>query len=166
MRWILDACSLISLVQAEQFNFFTSLVQYPIVIDTSVFTEVVVRGKECQCPDAEKAEFLLKKYKIPIIPLDISKDLHLFRDPGETSCFILGKESGITITADRRAYQKFRKYQIPVVKIDQFFFQKFQNKQMNSDKFLSIIKTLEKVHAISLVEYYNFKKIVQNTGEL
>jgi len=49
-----------------------------------------------------------------MIPIDISNDLQLFRDPGETSCFVLGKESGITITADRRAYNKFLKHQIHV----------------------------------------------------
>ncbi|MHA1584141.1 MAG: hypothetical protein ACTSWL_02715 [Promethearchaeota archaeon] len=160
----MDACSLISLIQSDQFENFANLVQYPIVIDTNVYTEVVVQGKEFHYPDAEKADLILKKYKIPIIPTDISKDLPLFNDPGETSCFILGKESGITITADRKAYKKFLKLQIPVMKIEQFFFQKFQNKKLNSKILLSVILTLEEVHAISVKEYYYLKELIQNVG--
>ncbi|MHA1764904.1 MAG: hypothetical protein ACTSVK_01470 [Promethearchaeota archaeon] len=164
VRWILDACSLISLIQSNQFENFINLAQYPIIIDTSVYTEVVVQGKKFHYPDAEKAELILKKYKIPIIPIDISNDLQLFRDPGETSCFVLGKESGITITADRRAYNKFLKHQIHVMKIEQFFFQKFKYKKINSEMLLSVLLTLEKVHAISVKEYYYFKELIQNNG--
>jgi predicted nucleic acid-binding protein len=160
VRWILDACSLISLVQSDLLNLFVSLVNYPIVIDTSVYNEVVVQGKKYHYPDADKAEVLLKKHKIPIIPIDISQDLHLFRDAGETSCFILGKELGITITSDRRAYKKFLIHQIHITKIEQFFFQMYQKQKLNIGQFLTVILALEDAHAISLKNYYYLKDLV------
>ncbi|WP_457557457.1 hypothetical protein [Candidatus Harpocratesius sp.] len=77
----------------------------------------------------------------------------------------MGKESGITITADRRAYKKFRQHIIYVMKIEQFFFQKFKTKEINAEMLLSVLLNLEEVHAISVKEYYYLKELIQNTGE-
>ncbi len=89
MRWILDSCTLIYLVKLKLFNRFKELAQNPIVIDSSVYTEVIIDGKNRNYPDATEAEKILNDAQIPVISLDISKDLNLFIDPGETSCYLL-----------------------------------------------------------------------------
>ena len=109
MRWILDACTLIYLIKTDMFSKFMTLVEFPVVIDSSVYQEVVVYGKKNKYPDANDAEISLNEFKIPVISIDISEELFRFRDPGETSCYILAKEDGICLTSDDRAYKKFIK---------------------------------------------------------
>ena len=109
MRWILDACTLIYLIKAKIFTKFMELINYPVVIDSSVYQEVVIDGKANNYPDAIEAEKLLNNYRIPIISIDVSKELFRFVDPGETSCYLLGMEDGICLTSDDRAYRKFMK---------------------------------------------------------
>ena len=45
MRWILDSCTLIYLIKAKLFNQFIEIVEFPVVIDSSVYQEVVINGK-------------------------------------------------------------------------------------------------------------------------
>ena len=99
MRWILDACTLIYLIKAKLFKQFIDLVKYPVVIDSNVNQEVVIDGKTNNYSDAFEAEALLNEFRIPIISIDISKDLYRFSDPGETSCFLLAIEQGVCITS-------------------------------------------------------------------
>ncbi len=132
-----------------------------VVIDTSVYQEVVTNGKKNNFPDAFIADKKMTNHKIPIIPTDVSKYIELFRDPGETSCFILGLESGVTITSDRRAYNKFKSNGIPVIKIEQLFFEKYQNGLIKKAEIKEILKKLENVNAISSKLHFKIREWIQ-----
>ncbi|TXT54499.1 MAG: hypothetical protein BAJALOKI1v1_2150004 [Promethearchaeota archaeon] len=147
MRWILDACTLIYLVKTDLIEHFIMLLKYPLVIDSSVFKEVVIDGKVNTHPDAFKAENILEKFKIPVINIDISKDVYLFRDAGETSCYILAKEEGICMTSDERAYKKFITLGMNVIRLDTFYFQKCIDGVLNKKEFLEILRRLEENNA-------------------
>jgi len=63
-------------------------------------------------------------HQVPIIPVDISEMIHLYRDPGETSCIILvsnNPRDSICITSDKKTINKFEKNTIPYTQIDTFF---------------------------------------------
>ncbi len=147
MRWILDSYTLIYLIKANLFSKFMDLVKYPVVIDSSVYQEVVINGKAHNYPDADIAEKSLNKFKIPVISVDVSKDLNLFIDPGETSCYILAREDGICLTSDDRAYKKFICKDIKAMRIDTFYFEKLNQNQINESTFLEILKKLEVINA-------------------
>ncbi len=147
MRWILDSCTLIYLVKAKLFKRFNELIEFKMVIDTSVFEEVVINGKKEGYKDACEAENILKEFKIPIIPIDVSNDIELFRDAGETSCYILAKEQGICLTSDDRAYKKIRELEQNTVRLDTFFFQKCKEKNITPDEFIKILEKLESINA-------------------
>ena len=147
MRWILDACTIIYLIKADLFSQFMKLAKYPVVIDSSVYQEVVINGKASNYPDADDAEFSLNQFKIPVISIDISKDLNRFRDPGETSCYILVKEEGICLTSDDRAYKKFIVSGQQVMRLDSFYFEKLNQKMLSEAEFIAILKKLETINA-------------------
>ena len=147
MRWILDACTLIYLVKTKLFSTFMTLVEYPVVIDSSVYREVVTNGKANDYPDASNAEVSLNKFKIPVISIDISEDFHRFRDLGETSCYILTKEDGICLTSDDRAYKKFKNEEQKVMRMDSFYFEKRNQNRITEKEFIEILKKLESVNA-------------------
>ncbi len=147
MRWILDACTLIYLVKANLFKMFMNVVSNPVVIDSSVFQEVIIEGKEHQYPDAFEAESLLNESHIPVISIDVSNELFRFVDPGETSCYILAKEEGICITSDDRAYRKFHQVNLDAMRIDSFFYLKFQDNKITKQQFLEILNKLESINA-------------------
>lgn len=147
MRWILDACTLIYLVKANLFKTFMHVVVNPVVIDSSVFQEVINEGKEYQHSDAYEAESLLNEFHIPVISIDVSSELFRFLDPGETSCYILAKEEGICITSDDRAYRKFYQNNLNAMRIDSFFFLKFQKNILTKIEFLEILNKLESINA-------------------
>ena len=94
MRWILDANTLISLVKTKLQDRFKSLSKHEIVIDTSVYKETVLVGLKHGYIDATRIKGFLEKNRIPIIPVDVSAKLHIFKDAGETSCFLLGDIDG------------------------------------------------------------------------
>jgi hypothetical protein len=147
MRWILDSCTLIYLIKANLFESFIKLVEYPVVIDSSVYNEVVIDGKAKGYSDAFDAEKSLKKLRIPMISIDVSSNLDLFRDPGETSCYILAKDEGICLTSDDRAYKKFIKQGQDVIRLDTFYFQKFMDDILSEKDFLKILGRLEAINA-------------------
>ena len=147
MRWILDACTLIYLIKTDLFSKFMTLVEFPVVIDSSVYQEVVVYGKKNKYPDANDTEISLNEFKIPVISIDISEELFRFRDPGETSCYILAKEDGICLTSDDRAYKKFIKEEQKAMRLDSFYFEKLNQKKLTEAEFLIILKKLEAIHA-------------------
>jgi predicted nucleic acid-binding protein len=150
MRWILDACTLIYLVKAKIFKTFMQLVSHPVVIDSSVFQEVIIEGKDHQYLDAFEAESLLNEFHIPVISINVSNDLFRFIDPGETSCYILAKEEGICITSDDRAYRKFHQTNLDAMRIDSFFYIKFQDNKITKIEFMEILKKLESINAAKL----------------
>ena len=139
MRWILDACSLIYLIKADLFSKFMNLIEYPVVIDSSVYQEVVINGKANNFSDASDAEISLNRFKIPVISIDISEELNRFRDPGETSCYILAKEDGVCLTSDDRAYKKFLKAEQKVMILDSFYFEKLDRNQLTEAEFVKIL---------------------------
>ena len=147
MRWILDACTLIYLIKAKIFDRFMEITDFPVVIDSSVFQEVVVDGKANKYPDATEAEEILNKYRIPVISIDVSKELFRFIDPGETSCYLLAKEEGICLTSDDKAYKKFIKENLGAIRLDSFFFEKLNQKRLKRTEFLQILNKLESINA-------------------
>lgn len=147
MRWILDSCTLIYLIKAKLFSEFMDLIKFPLVIDSSVYEEAVIKGKVKKYPDAGEVEFALNKFKIPVISIDISQDLNRFNDPGETSCYILAKEDGICLTSDDRAYKKFISEDLKVMKVDTFYFELLNKNHISEDEFFRILKKLEIINA-------------------
>ena len=166
MRWILDACTLIYLIKANLFSEFIELTEYPIVIDSSVYQEVVINGKASKYPDASNAEVKLNKFKIPVISIDVSEELNRFRDLGETSCYILAKEDGICLTSDDRAYKKFIKAEQKVMRLDSFFFEKFERNQLTEAEFITILKKLEFFNATKAKSILFFLNEVQKKKEV
>ena len=163
MRWILDACTLIYLVKAKLFTRFMELVNIPVIIDSSVFQEVVIEGKANNYHDAIEAEKILNNNRIPVISIDITKDLYRFIDPGETSCYLLAKENGICLTSDDRAYKKFLNEDLKVLRIDTFFFEKLNEKKLNNHEFLEILSKLESVNASKAKSILFFINKIQET---
>ena len=147
MRWILDACTLIYLIKAKLFNQFIELVEYPVVIDSSVYQEVVINGKANNYPDAIEAEEILSENRVPVISIDVSKDLFRFIDPGETSCYLLAVEEGICLTSDDNAYKKFLNENLKAMRIDDFYFEKLNQNRLKKKDFLLILNKLESVNA-------------------
>jgi len=165
MRWILDACTLIYLVKANLFKTFMNAVSNPVVIDSSVFQEVIIEGKEHQYLDAFEAESLLNEYHIPVISIDGSNELFRFVDPGETSCYILAKEDGICITSDDRAYRKFHQTNLDAMRIDSFFYLKFQKNNITKTQFLEILNKLESINATKSNSILFYLQKIQNIKE-
>ncbi len=162
VKWILDACTLIYLVKMEMFHRFQELLEEPILIDTSVYQEVVIKGKELHYPDALKAEKILTNYKIPIIPVDVEQHLEKLRDPGETSCYVLAQEENTTcITSDNRAFNKFRSFQLSVIKIDFLFFRFHQQQKISDSEFLDILEKLQQVWATTAKDILYFQERIQ-----
>ena len=147
MRWILDSCTLIYLIKTKLFSKFMDLLKHPLVIDSSVYQEVVIEGKARNYPYAIEAETVLNKYKISVISIDITPELSRFNDAGESSCFILASDHGICLTSDDRAYKKFFSKNIKVMRIDSFYFEMVNQNRINEDEFIKILKQLEKINA-------------------
>jgi len=166
MRWILDACTLIYLVKAKLFSKFMDLAIYPVVIDSSVYQEVVIEGKAQTYPGASEAEASLNHFKIPVISIDISKDLNRFIDPGETSCYVLAKEDGICLTSDDRAYKKFTGENLQVIRVDSFYFNKLNQEYITQPEFIKILKKLESVNATKPKSILFFMEKLQQRKEV
>jgi len=147
MRWILDAYTLIYLIKAKLFNHFMEMVEFPVVIDSSVYQEVVINGKAKNYPDAIEAEEILNENRVPVISIEVSKDLFRFIDPGETSCYLLAMEEGICLTSDDKAYKKFLNENLKAMRIDNFYFKKLNQNRLTKKDFLLILNKLESVNA-------------------
>jgi len=165
MRWILDACTLIYLIKAKLFSKFMDLAKHPVVIDTSVYQEVVINGKVKNYLDASEAESSLSKFKIPVISIDVSEELNRFIDLGETSCYILAKEDGICLTSDDRAYKKFFSENLKVMRVDTFYFEKLNQNQINEAEFIGILKKLEFINATKPKSILFFMEKLQQKKE-
>ena len=165
MRWILDACTLIYLVKAKLFKNFTELIEFPVVIDSSVYQEVVINGKANNYPDAFEAEEILNEYRVPVISIDVSKDLFRFIDPGETSCYLLAIEEGICLTSDDKAYKKFLNENLKAMRIDNFYFEKLNQNRLKKTDFLLILNKLESVNATKPKSILFYMKKLQEMEE-
>ncbi len=149
MRWILDANSLIYLTKAGLMQKFMDLADFKTVIDKEVYYEVVERGRERNKPDSDKADQYLKNNNIPIIPVNIEGDLVHFKDPGETSCYVLAKSEGICITNDFRAIKKFRARQVDTMPLELFFGRRYRDGRLSEVEFEGILEKLVAVNALT-----------------
>ncbi len=165
MRWILDACTLIYLIKAKLFNHFIEIVEFPVVIDSSVYQEVVINGKANYYPDAIEAEEILNENRVPVISIDVSKDLFRFIDPGETSCYLLTIEEGICLTSDDKAYKKFLNENLKAMRIDNFYFEKLNQNRLKKTDFLLILNKLESVNATKPKSILFYMKKLQEMEE-
>jgi len=165
MRWILDACTLIYLIKAKLFKNFMEIVEFPVVIDASVYQEVVFNGKANNYPDAIEAEEILNENRVPVISIDVSKDLFRFIDPGETSCYLLAKEEGICLTSDDKAYKKFLNENLKAMRIDNFYFEKLNQNRLKKTDFLLILNKLESVNATKPKSILFYMKKLQEMEE-
>ena len=165
MRWILDACTLIYLIKAKLFNNFMEIVEFPVVIDSSVYQEVVINGKANNYPDATEAEEILNEYRVPVVSIDVSKDLFRFIDPGETSCYLLAMEEGICLTSDDKAYKKFLNENLKAMRIDNFYFEKLNQNQLKKADFLLILNKLESINATKPKSILFYMKKLQEMEE-
>ena len=161
MDYILDANSIIYLVKAQLFDQFMDLTERKVEIDTSVHKEVVEDGIKLGYADAKLIDQFLKKYQIPIIPVDITKVLPIFRDPGESSCFILSKTGKICISSDKRALNKMKKRNIKVMQLDTFFFIQAKKKKIQFEDFRQILWQLRAIFATKTVRINSFIKNLQ-----
>ncbi len=166
MRWILDACTLIYLIKTDLFSKFMNLTKYSVVIDSSVYQEVVIKGKAGSFPDASTAEISLNKFKIPVISIDITEELAQFRNPGESSCYILAKEEGVCLTSDDRAYKKFLNAGQKVLRLDSFYFEKLNQNKLTKAEFINILKKLESINATKPKSILFFMEKLQKRREV
>lgn len=161
VRLILDACTIIYLIKANLQDEFIKISNVNIVIDKEVYTEVVENGKKNSYPDALIAEKFLIENKIPIIPTDIKKYLYLFRDYGETSCFILAKDEGVCITSDKRAFNKFEQQKVNVKRLDTYLYSEWIKKKYPKEKIITFLDSLLNVYATTPERYAVFiKKLI------
>ena len=165
MRWILDACTLIYLIKAKLFNHFMEIVEFPVVIDSSVYQEVVINGKANNYPDAIEAEEILNENRVPVISIDVSKDIFRFIDPGETSCYLLAMEEGICLTSDDKAYKKFLNENLKAMRIDNFYFAQLNQNRLKKPDFLLILNKLESVNATKPKSILFYMKKLQEIEE-
>ena len=164
MRHILDANILIYLVKAGLTQEFINLVENEIVIDTNVYYETVERGINNNYPDAFLVEDFLKKNQIPIIPVEISSDLSKFRDPGETSCYVLAKSKGLCISSDIRANKKFSNFKIQCIQLDTYFYKQFLNKRIEKNRLIDILGDLKSVDGTSANRVSVFLELLSKGG--
>lgn len=166
MKYILDANTLIYLTKLNLHEYFIQLlIDDEIRIDTSVYKETVEDGMKHKYPDGVLIKNWLEKYQIPIIPVDISEMISLYRDPGETSCAILvskDPEDSICITSDIKTINKFEKYAIPFAQIDSFFYGMVLEKNINSKTFFDILYQLESVYAIKSERILYFRELLED----
>jgi len=140
------------------------LVEFPVVIDSSVYQEVVINGKANNYPDAIEAEEILNENRVPVISIDVSKDLFRFIDPGETSCYLLAMEEGICLTSDDKAYKKFLNENLKAMRFDNFYFEMLNQNRLKKTDFLLILKKLESVNATKPKSILFYMEKLQEMG--
>ena len=134
------------------------LTNVDVVIDSSVYEETVLQGKEHDYPDAFMIENTLAEYRIASIFIDVKPHLEKLKDKGETSCYILASSDGTCVTTDKKAYAKFKGFGVSALKLDQYFYQAFESGSLTKIEFLDILEQLESVNAIDakmMVLYQN-----------
>jgi hypothetical protein len=114
-----------------------------------VYHEVVERGKVRNKPDSDQADQYLKDNNIPIIPVNIARDIMHFKDAGEASCYVLAKSEGVCITNDIRAMKKFRSRQVDAIPFEIFFGKRYREGRLSETEFEGILEELVKVNALT-----------------
>lgn len=166
MRFILDANAIIYLIKSGLASLFIKLNnECDLVIDNNVYNEVVERGIENKYPDAYEAKNFLESNRIPIIPIDIKQNLFKFRDPGETSCYMLAKDEGICISSDIRANRKFKNNKIPFMELDTFFYNQFLKRNVSKKKLITILNELRIVNGTTANRISVFLEVISNGSE-
>lgn len=165
MRLILDANALIYIIKANISTEFYRLSDFPIVLDKSVYNEVVEKGIENNYPDAHIVKDFLEKKQIPIIPIDISGEISKFRDPGETSCYLLAKSEGLCISSDSRANRIFNNMQVPFMQLDTFFYNQYLKNKITEMDFVDILEKLKKVDGTSANRINVFLELISKGGK-
>lgn len=165
MRFILDANALIYLVKTDLAQGFIDIIEDDVIIDKSVYNEVVEKGIENKYPDAYSAKDFLEKNQIPIIPVDIKSELPKFRDPGETSCYLLAKEEGVCLSSDVRANKKLRNLNVAFLELDTFFYNQLMKKNISKKRFINILDKLKSVSGTSANRISVFLELLSNEGE-
>lgn len=169
MKYILDANTIIFLTKLNIYkNFVQFNKNHTILIDTSVYKEIVDDGIRNNYPDAISTKKWLQTYKIPIIPIDISEELPVYRDPGETSCAILvaeDEQESICITSDKKAIKKFEINNIPHTQLDTFYYKLFLDSKITEKAFFDILYQLEAVYATSSERILYFYELVQQNSK-
>ncbi|MFO8019622.1 MAG: hypothetical protein R6U96_13425 [Promethearchaeia archaeon] len=165
MRFILDANALIYLVKTDIFPLFMELINQDVVIDNNVYKEVVEDGIENNYPDAYTAKTLIENNQIPIIPIDITSSLDKFRDPGETSCYILAKKEGMCISSDVRANRKFENQNIAFMELDTFFYNQFLLNNIKKKRFIRILDELKQVNGTSANRISVFLELISKRSD-
>lgn len=147
MSFILDSYIFIYLVKSNTFEQFKNLVD-EIVIDNHIYYEVVTKGKLYGYKDAFEADLLIKKYDIQIINVEIINEINYFKDPGETSTFLLINHR-IGLTSDIGAYKKIVKRKDHILMIDSFIISQYGNKKITREKCIEWLGLLYNVGAFS-----------------
>ncbi len=167
MEYILDANTIIYLVKLNLHEDFINLLQKDnFILDSSVYDEVITKGIKNNYPDAYVAKKFLQENQIPVIPTDISKEIHKFRDPGETSCAILAlnsKTRRVCISSDKKALKKFAIHGIPAVQLDTIYYNLLVKLIITEDCFFSILYKLEKIYAIDSDRIFFFSNLIQSS---
>ncbi len=166
MRLILGANALIYLVKTNLAQEFFNLAEDELIIDKSVYNEVVEMGMESKYPDAYNAKDFLEKNQVPIIPVEIESELYKFRDPGEASCYILAKKDGACISSDIRANKKFKNLKVAFMELDTFFYHQFLKKRIDKKRFINILNDLKEVNGTSSNRISVFLELISNEGDL
>ncbi|MBD3255782.1 MAG: hypothetical protein GF383_11865 [Candidatus Lokiarchaeota archaeon] len=161
----MDANALIYLVKTDLAQEFIDIIGDNVVIDKSVYNEVIEKGIENNYPDAYIAKDFLEKNQVPIIPVDIKSELPKFRDPGETSCYILAKEEGVCISSDVRANKKFKNLRVKFLELDTFFYNQLLKKQISKKRFINILNEFKKVNGTSANRISVFLELLSQEGE-
>ena len=161
----MDANALIYLVKTDLVQEFIDIIEDDTVIDKSVYNEVVEEGIENKYPDAYIAKDFLEKNQIPIIPVDIKSELPKFRDPGETSCYILAKEEGVCISSDVRANKKLKNLNVAFLELDTFFYNQLMKKTISKKRFIEILNDLKLVNGTSANRISVFLELLSKEGE-
>lgn len=97
--------------------------------------------------------------------LDASKEVYRMKDIGEASCYLLGKDDGVCITSDLRAYNKFKRENIEVISIDSFYFEMYVKQRLTKSDFLNILRKLEIINAIKSKKILFYNQELQKMEE-
>ncbi|MHA1660265.1 MAG: hypothetical protein ACTSUT_14230 [Promethearchaeota archaeon] len=136
-----------------------------MIIDKSVYNEVVEKGMEHKYLDVYDAKNILEKNQIPIIPIDIKSDLSKFRGPGEISCYLLAKKEGTCINSNIRANKKFKIFNTAFMELYTFFYNQLLKNTIDKKRFIKILNELKGVNGTSANRISVFLELLSNEGE-
>jgi rRNA-processing protein FCF1 len=170
MNCILDTCSLICLSKIESldsiFLLFSNLYITNIILD-----EFLISDKPRVEYKYLNIFFKKNKSKIKIITLENNKEFKKIKDyiggSGESSIFYFLKKKAnnkykniISITSDKKAYNKLKKNNIKVIKTYELYKLLYFKKKISKKQYIFILKSLLKVGGITNKEYLYERKLL------